>query len=87
MGKKCEDGDQVETQVLIEGRHKYPSYSIFPLFPTDEEYYQIPEFSSSCRGSNSRVRYRVEDVLVGAQGGGRKIGGDVKKCVAGLTCK
>ena len=29
----------------------------------------------------------MEDVLVGAKGGGRKIGGDVKKCVAGLTCE
>jgi hypothetical protein len=29
----------------------------------------------------------VEDVLVGAKGGGRKIGGDVKKCVAGLKCE
>ena len=57
------------------------------MFLTDAEYYQIPEFSSSCPGSNSRVRYRVEDVLVGAKGGGRKIGGDVKKCVAGLTCE
>ena len=53
---------------------------------TDAEYYQIPEFSSSCRGTNSRVSYRVEDVLLGAAGGGRKIGGDVKKCVAGQTC-
>ena len=53
----------------------------------DVEYYQIPEFSSSCRDTNTRVRYRVEDVLVGARGRGRKIGGDVKKCAAGLRCE
>jgi len=67
--KSMKNDGQVETQVLID----------------DAEYYQIPEFSSSCRESTNRVKYRVEDVLVGARGGGKKIGGSAKKCVAGLT--
>ena len=54
----------------------------------DAAYYQIPEFGASCRTSSSGVRYKVEDVLVGARKrAAGKIGGSAKKCLTGLTCK
>ena len=61
--------------------------SILTVPLLDAEYYQIPEFSHSCRDTSTRVRYRVEDILVGATTSTRRIGGDAKKCVAGLRCE
>jgi len=59
---------KTETQILIE----------------DAEYYQLPEFSASCRTDNVGVRVVVEDVMVEMTGKSRKIGGDVRKCMAGI---
>ena len=50
----------------------------------EEEYYQLPEFGSSCRGGEIGVRLVVSDVMVEVEGRGRRIGGDVRKCMAGL---
>ena len=54
---------------------------------SDAEYYQLPEFSSSCRLDNRGARLAVEDVMVEVTGKGRRIGGDVRKCMAGIKCK
>ena len=54
---------------------------------SDAEYYQLPEFSASCRTDNVGVRVVVEDVMVEMTGKSRKIGGDVRKCMAGIKCK
>ena len=52
----------------------------------EEEYYQLPEFGSSCRDGGARggVRLVVSDVMVEVEGRSRRIGGDLGKCMAGI---
>ena len=53
----------------------------------EAEYYQLPEFGSSCRGGGrgeGGLRLVVSDVLVEAEGKGSRIGGDARKCLAGI---
>ena len=47
---------------------------------SDVEYYQIA-------GCSSSDGIGVSDVVVVASGGERRIGGSVKKCLAGITCE
>ena len=61
------------------------NYDIFSSL--DAEYYQLPEFSSSCRVDNKGARVAVEDAMVEVTGKGKRIGGDVRKCMAGIKCK
>ena len=44
----------------------------------------MPEFGPSCRDGGNSVRYTAEDVMVEVVGARRRIGGNVKKCMAGL---
>ena len=54
---------------------------------SDAEYYQLPEFSETCRQSNSGVKVVMGDVMVEMAGKSKKIGGDVHKCMAGIKCE
>ena len=52
---------------------------------TQNEFYQLPEFGPSCRKSDESHKYMVADVIVRVSGQGTRIGGDVRKCLSGLT--
>lgn len=50
----------------------------------DGDHYQLPEFGPSCRRDNRGARARLEDAAAEVAGGGRRIGGDAGRCVAGI---
>ena len=72
---------------------KTPDFNIFSgarvssLSCADGDHYQLPEFGPSCRRDNRCARARLEDAAAEVAGGGRRIGGDAGRCVAGIRRK
>ena len=87
------DNSTAETEVLLQGTQKILHLKLGQtenaacIFVSEAEYYQIPEFGSSCRNTDTRLVNRMEDVMVGVTSQGRRVGGDVRKCWAGIKCK
>ena len=55
--------------------------------PPDQTAAEGEHVTLPCRVDNKGARVAVEDAMVEVTGKGKRIGGDVRKCMAGIKCK
>ena len=80
-------GLRKQLDVLLKLQTVISGARVSSLSCADGDHYQLPEFGPSCRRDNRGARARLEDAAAEVAGGGRRIGGDAGRCVAGIRRK